>query len=90
MKDEALSIFLYLHSLMTRWKLLFSLFGTGVMLLVIVVNSQYFNMKTVSSGSKLKFVKFESQLVRSKLPIKIPTLRDNIAKMRANEQLDSL
>ena len=30
------------------------------------------------------------QLARSKLPIKIPTLRDNIAKWRANEQPASL
>ena len=43
--------------------------------------------KTVFSGSKLKF---ESQLARSKLPIKIPTLRDNIAKWRKNEQPVSL
>ena len=31
-----------------------------------------------------------SQLARSKLPIKIPTLRENIAKWRANEQPVSL
>ena len=31
-------------------------------------------------------MKFESQLARSKLPIKIPTLRYKIAKWRANEQ----
>ena len=33
-------------------------------------------------------MKFELQLARSKLPIKIPTLRDNIAKWRANERLN--
>ena len=38
---------------------------------------------TPGSGSKLKF---ESQLARSKLPVKIPTLRDKIAKWGANEQ----
>ena len=66
-----------------RWgkrEITFSLFKTEVMLLAIAVNSQYLNSK----------LKFGSQLARSKLPIKIPTLRDNIAKWRANEQPVSL
>ena len=57
------------------------------MLLAIAVNSQYSNMKNRLLRQQMIF---ESQLARSKLPIKIPTLRDNIAKWRANEQPVSL
>jgi len=53
------------------------------MLLAIAVNSQYSNMKN-------RLLRQQIEIAGSKLPIKIPTLRDNIAKGRANEQPISL
>jgi len=82
-KDEALSLFLDFDSLTIDRKEItfFSLFEE-VMLLAIAVNSQYSNMKNRLLGQQI-------EIALSKLPIKIPTLRDNFA-WRANEQPVSL
>ena len=81
----------FLHSLSRgNWVLFIK---TGVP--VFKVLQQYpkhpaFTSTTTDEDREAASWNLSSQLARSKLPIKIPTLRDNIAKWRAKEQPVSL